>query len=239
MPRRAAWLSLVLLPLLCVDCNVLAEDSKRSDAEPCEARDDCKSGICTGDNLCGASSCDCPGHDCAEKGSRSNDCDARQVCAVSTSIVEDIGMFFSNDSDNDGYCQFPCSAPCPAHYSCKTGGDFCVMDLGWADPVPTISWRGAVEGSVTGADQSATVALARGRTVSLEGSATSPIGAALSYRWQLVDESGRTEQATGPSVELTLDGEFRRAELTVTDDELHGSVIYAVFEDCAATASCP
>ena len=238
MRRHHAWLSLVLLPLLSVGCSVLAEDPKRNDAEPCQAGTDCKSGICTSDGLCGASSCDCPGHDCAAKGSRSNDCDARQVCVVSTSIVEDVGMFFSDDSDNDGYCRFPCSAACPEHYSCAAGADFCVLEQGWADPVPTISWRGAADGSVSGADQTATVAIERGQAVSLTGSGTSPIGAPLSFAWQLVDASGHTEQASQATLEVTLDGDFRRAELTVSDDRHHASVVYAVFEDCAVTAAC-
>jgi hypothetical protein len=227
----AVWLALLQLPLI-GGCSVLAEDPKRGDAEPCETREDCKSGICTGDNLCGASSCDCPGHDCAAKGSRSNDCDARQVCVVSTSIVEDLGMFFSNDSDNDGYCQFPCSGGCPAHYHCDPSADFCVSELGWADPIVTLRWHGDAEGSVSGTGQSLTVPLERGQMVSLEASAHSPIDARLSFAWQLIDESGNTEQTTGVSLDVTLTGEFERAELTVKDDKQHASAIYVMFQAC-------
>jgi hypothetical protein len=51
--------------------------------------------------------------------------------------------------------------------------------------------------------------------------------------WNLVDESNVGQASSGQSLDLTIadpDGGFRRAELTVTDEKLHGSYLHVIFE---------
>jgi hypothetical protein len=156
------------------------------------------------------------------------------LCVLSTNVVEDIGQFFSGDRDNDGYCQLPCSAGCPEHFAC--GGEFCAPIPGWADPVPSASWSGAAEGTVTGAGAEMKVPLERDKPVTLTASATSPADAKIStFGWNLVDESGTQTTSTGETVDVTIapGGSYRRAELTVTDAKMRAGLLYVIFEACS------
>jgi hypothetical protein len=144
-------------------------------------------------------------------------------------------MFFSGDQDNDGYCQLPCSAGCPDHYAC--GGQFCEPILGWTDPVPSVTWSGAAEGTLSGKDGSMTVNIEHAKTVSLVASATSPVDSAIkSFDWTLVNgDSGERLMSSGENVDLMIDpgGSYRRAELTVTDAKLRASTMSVVFQSCS------
>jgi len=145
-------------------------------------------------------------------------------------------MFFSMDNDNDGYCQLPCGDGCPEHHLCSA--DFCVPEHGWADPVPTVTWSGAASGMLSGKDAIQMVPLERGKSVSLEATASSATNAAISsFAWNLVDESGQPMASTGDSVELSIapEGSFHRAELTVTDAKKRSSMLQVIFEGCSGT----
>jgi hypothetical protein len=235
-PRYLPLLAL-LLASLSASCAVLPkEDEPLEDGSHCQDGKACRSGTCTIDELCAPSSCNCTGDACNANGEASSDCDSKWVCVASTSIVEDIGMFFSGDHDNDGYCQLPCSAGCPEHYAC--GGQFCEPILGWTDPVPNIAWSGAAEGTLSGKDASTTVNIERAKTVSLVASAKSPVDSAIkSFDWTLVNgDSGERIMSSGDSVDLMIDpgGSYRRAELTVTDTKLRASTMYVVFQSCGS-----
>jgi hypothetical protein len=225
------WLGVALVGSGCG--LVPAEDTKRADGERCSTNDECRSGTCTTNELCAHNSCDCPGDSCPANGAHSADCGSKWVCLTSTSIVEDVGQFFSGDTDNDGYCELPCSEGCPEHYFC--GGQYCVPDQGWVSPVPTISWSGAQEGMETGKGASTTLRVEPGKTVALEASAESPTGVAIAaFAWNLVDSSGLQTQTSGASLDVTLapaDG-FRRAELTVTDAKQRAALSYVIVEAC-------
>jgi hypothetical protein len=232
--RRTFWPVWALALSLCASCLGLhEEETKLADGTRCADGKQCKSGVCTRDELCAPSLCDCPGDSCSANGDHSKDCESQSLCVVSTNIVEDVGQFFSGEKDNDGYCQIPCSAGCPEHFSCA--GQFCVTETGWADPVPSASWSGAVEGSVTGKSAEMKVPLEHGKVVSLKGSATSPTDTKIdSYSWTVVNDSGERTPTTGDSVDVTIDpgSSFRRAELTVTDAKMRGGVLYVIFEAC-------
>ena len=234
--RQLAW-SLWTLAVagLCAGCSILPhEDEKVADGQHCNEGAECKSGGCSRDELCTATPCDCPGDSCSANGEHSADCESAALCVASTSIVEDIGQFFSGERDNDGYCQLPCDAGCPEHFSC--GGAFCVPVLGWADPIPSASWSGALEGSLTGQGAEQTVALERGKLVTLTGSATSPANAKItSFSWNVVSESGIQVPVTGETVDVTIDpaGTYRRAELTVTDAKMRAGLLYVIFDGCS------
>ena len=220
---------------MCASCLGLnEEDPKLADGTHCSDDKQCKSGRCTLDELCGASLCDCPGDSCSASGEHSGDCDAQSLCVASTNVVEDIGQFFSGEKDNDGFCEIPCSAGCPEHFSCS--GQFCVTDSGWADPVPSATWSGGAEGSVTGKSAEMKVPLEHGKVVSLTGSATSPADTKIeSYSWTVVSDSGERTPTSGASVDVTIEpgSSFRRAELSVTDAKMRGGVLYVIFEACS------
>jgi hypothetical protein len=235
---RFAYHALFALVLgsLSVGCSVLpAEDQKLDDGSRCQQAKECRSGYCSADELCAPSSCDCAGDSCRADGEPSSDCGSQWVCVPSTSIVEDVGMFFSGDKDNDGYCQLPCSAGCPEHFAC--GGSFCEPVIGWANPVPSVAWSGAAEGMLGGTDASMTVNIEHAKTVSLVASATSPTDTPIkSFDWTLVNgDSGERLTSTGDSLDLMIDpgGSYRRAELTVTDTKLRAGTTYIIFQSCS------
>jgi len=234
--RHQAWsLWALVLSSVCLSCSALPhEDEKVADGAHCTESAQCKSGNCTRDELCSATPCDCPGDSCSASGEHSGDCESAALCVLSTNLVEDFGQFFSGDSDNDGYCQLPCEAGCPEHFAC--GGQFCTPIVGWADPIPSASWSGAAEGTVTGAGAEMKVPLERGKLVTLTASASSPVGAKIGpFAWNLVTESGTSTPSTGKTVDVTIEpgGSFSRAELTVTDEKMRGAVLYVIFEACS------
>lgn len=234
--RHPGWsLWALVLSSLSLGCSVLPqEDEKIADGAHCTESAQCKSGNCTRDELCSATHCDCPGDSCSANGEHSQDCESAALCVLSTNLVEDVGQFFSGDSDNDGYCQLPCTAGCPEHFTCS--GQFCAPIVGWADPVPSASWSGAAEGTVTGKSAEMKVPLERGKLVTVTASATSPTGSKISsFAWNLVDETGVPTPSTGETVDVTIapGGSFRRAELTVTDAKMRGGVLYVIFEACS------
>jgi hypothetical protein len=234
--RCRLWsIGVLALAAMSAGCSVLPhEDEKVADGLHCTEAAQCKSGFCTRDELCAASSCDCPGDSCNANGEHSGDCDNAALCVASTNVVEDIGQFFSGDRDNDGYCQLPCDAGCPEHFAC--GGDFCVPIVGWADPVPSARWSGAAEGALTGKGAEQTVPLERGKGVTLTASATSPSDASIaSFAWTIVNESGLRTPSNGETVDVTIEpsGSFSRAELTVTDAKMRAGLLYVIFQGCS------
>jgi hypothetical protein len=216
-------------------CGIVPEEeSKLADGARCDEAKQCQSGVCTRDALCAPSVCDCPGDSCPAQGAHSADCGSEWVCVASTNLIEGVGEFFGAGNDNDGYCQLPCSAGCLDHYLCS--GDFCVPEVGWADPVPSVTWSGAAEGALTGKGAETTVEIEREKAVALSASASSPSGSKIeSFSWNLVDDSGIPTMSSGAMVDLTIDAEhtFRRAELTVSDAKMSASLLYVIFQACS------
>jgi hypothetical protein len=236
MGRLFGPLVVLALAVSAVGCSVLGEEEKLGDGARCANNEECGSGVCTTDELCAPSSCDCGGDTCQSGGERSGDCADGRVCVTSTSLVEDFGMFFSMENDNDGYCQLPCGAGCPEHHLCSS--DFCVPERGWADPVPTVTWSGATTGMLTGKDAIQMVPLERGQPVTLQATATSATNSEInSFAWNLVDESGVPVASMGETVELMIapEGSFHRAELTVTDAKMRSSMLQVIFEGCTGS----
>jgi hypothetical protein len=237
MPSERFRVLVLVLAAWCAGCGILPEEpTKLADRAHCEKADQCKSGYCSSDGLCAPSSCDCSGDTCPANGQHSSDCASNELCVLSTSIVEDIGQFFSGDKDNDGYCELPCTQTCPEHFSC--GGEFCTPILGWADPVPSVTWSGGAEGMLTGKGAEQMVPLEHGKPVILTASAESPQGTKLKpFAWTVVNDSGERAESTGESVDLTIDpgGSFRRAELTVSDEKSRSSILYVIFNACSGT----
>jgi hypothetical protein len=210
------------------------EPEKLEDGAECTEKSECRSNNCTRDGLCAASWCECSGDTCAANGEHSADCSPEALCIGSENVVETIGQFFSGENDNDGYCQLPCSAGCPEHFEC--GGDFCRPIPGWADPVPSVSWSGAAEGSLSGSAAEEKVPLEPGQVVTLTGSGMSPVGSKIeSFAWTLVTDDGARAESSGATLDVTLDADdsYRRAELRIADAKLRGAVIYVIFEAAA------
>jgi hypothetical protein len=207
------------------------EDRGLADGAFCTADDECGSGRCTTYQLCAHSTCDCPGDACAETGDRSPDCHEDWVC-TDNKFFDRFREFFGGDPRDDrGYCQAPCTPACPEHYVCN--GQFCLPDSNWTAPVATISWSGAVSGSVTGRNASESLAVEEGQTLMLSASATSPLDAKIeTYRWILHTAQG-TVESDQQAVEIAIEaGSFQRAELTVLDEKSRNGSASVIFEPC-------
>jgi hypothetical protein len=214
------------------------EREGRLDGAVCSADDECASKLCTHSHLCAHSACDCPGNACDPMGEASRDCSDGWVCVYYESIFESIGEAFLVEHDmNGGNCQALCEGGCPEHYSCHDG-HFCTPDPYWPNPVPSLRWSGAVSGQLEGREQMREVDVEAGRPVTLEASASSPVGAAItSYQWMLVSNSERSE-LSGTRAEVSAEaGSFLRAELMVGDDESHYSPISVTFRACSGTGT--
>jgi hypothetical protein len=206
------------------------------DGAECEHAEECKSGGCNHNRLCAHSSCDCPGDTCTPGGEVSKDCQQGWLCVYYKSLFNGAASVFGIEGDlNGGTCQVPCVPACPEHYFCT--GQFCGADPYWANPVPSVSWSGAAEGTLSGNGQTAQVMLEQGKTVSLTASAVSPVEAALSsFAWTIVDSSGERVMSDGMQVDVTLDSSsFKRAELQVLDADTRAAQISVVYETCLGT----
>lgn len=243
--QHRPWPLALVLVLGAGACDVFgaAADGAPTDGDVCHADDECSSGVCTTANLCSHSLCKCPNGACAEHGSVVDDCRDDWVCVDRESIFDPVVEFFDGTPAKDqGYCQRPCAADCPDHYTCQPTDGFCRPDTEWTRPEPTIRWRGVVSGEVTGNMNSATVTVERGATLMLEGSASSPVDAAITgFTWTTVSDAGDYVSSEGERIELQVpeQGGYRRAELSVSDDRLRGAIVTVVFESCApAGAAC-
>jgi hypothetical protein len=212
----------------------------QTDGEVCSTEDDCSTGVCTSGNLCSHSRCECPSGNCAAGGEQTDDCLDGWVCVGYDSILDPVKEFFGGTpKPDDGYCQPSCAAGCPDHYVCSD--EFCTPDVSWAYPVPTISWTGAATGELSGRDQSMTVVVEGGSTISLTGSAESPSGAAIvSLDWTTVSEAGDYASFAGTMIETTVPtgaGSYHHVELDVADDQHRGGHITVTFEACLGPGS--
>lgn len=208
------------------------KEAGRADGALCSDDTQCGAGICTSSHLCAHSTCNCPGEGCDPQGEPSGDCADGWVCVYYESVFESIGEVFDVEHDMDGgYCQPLCEAGCPEHYSCR--GRFCVADQEWVNPRPTVSWTGAVEGTLEGLSHR-DVQVEAGQRVTLTASATSPIDAEIaSYQWTIVRGSGEREQIEDTRVEVIAEqGSYVRAELIVSDDEIHSALVSVTFSAC-------
>jgi len=215
------------------------EPAGRADGALCSDDAQCGAGICTRAHLCAHSSCNCPGEGCDPQGEPARDCAEGWVCVYYESIFESIGEVFEVEHDMDGgHCQPLCEAGCPEHYSCR--GRFCVADDAWVNPQATVTWSGGVDGALDGLGHR-DVQVEAGLPVTLTASASSPIDAEISaYQWTIVHGSGAREQVEGTSVEVSAEqGSYVRAELIVSDDELHNTFVSVAFNACnGAGAQC-
>lgn len=227
MTRFAPW-------LLVVTCATLGcePDEGLADGERCAAPKECRSGSCSTDGTCGGSGCDCPNHDCGERGVGSGDCDDGWLCVRYTSLSDDIGSVFGQHPDKEGLCILPCSAGCPEHFSCT--GEVCSEDHGWASPNATIEFSGAVDGRVTDDDENVIVRATRGASLLLEGRATSPAGASsLELTWSETRDSASPVESSGDSLRLQLDADYERITLTARDERQRSAIVYVTFQTCA------
>jgi hypothetical protein len=244
MPRArfAAIISLSLTATwLASACIVAPLDSTKTglpDGAECERKEDCRSHACNHNRLCAHSYCECPGKTCTDGGEASPDCSDGWLCVYYESILHGVGEFFGSDGDpNGGTCRPTCAATCPAHYIC--GGTFCEPDPDWANPVPSVSWSGDAEGTLSGAGQTTTVKLENGKMVRLSASAESPVDVAIkTYAWTVVGDSGEPQMLEGMGADVVLDsGSYRRAELRVSDADLRSSLVTVTFQVCLGTGA--
>jgi hypothetical protein len=236
--RRVHALSSVSLLLLA--CSLApgrdAHDGK-ADGARCKQDDECASGTCTSYELCAHSLCDCPGSTCSEGGEASSDCQDNWVCTDAKSLFDPVREYFGGEPPKDkGYCWPRCEGGCPEHYSCT--GTLCTPDTAWANPVPAVTWSGVVQGQLEGPG-SQTIETEQEKSVTLRASATSPADASIaSYAWTLVSGAGVYEMHSGPELSFSVEaGSFRRAELTVTDDQHRASMLTVIFSACAGTGA--
>jgi hypothetical protein len=205
------------------------------DGAECTQASDCRSGGCNRNRLCAHSLCDCPGDTCTSGGEVSKDCQAGWLCVYYKSLTAPVGEFFGIEGDLDGgYCQIPCSASCPKHYLCGSQ-DLCVADPDWANPIPSLSWTGGVQGELHGSGQFQNVKLEPGLTVTLSASAESPIHENVTnFAWTIVSSAGDSMTLETQSVDVTLAeaDAYRRAELVVSDAALRSAQLSVSFEAC-------
>jgi hypothetical protein len=211
-------------------------DDKKADGSRCDVNDECKSGSCgKNSRLCSHSYCDCPGDTCASGGETSPDCSIGWKCVYFETVLGDIGEAFNIDRDRDGgYCRPTCAAGCPEHYVCQDGM-FCSPDSHWADPIPSVTWSGAVAGAQGGRNGKAQVQLEQGQTVELNASAESPLGFPLqTFEWTVTYESRSQEQQSGRSISIMLDEKtsYARAELSVRDADYRTGLFTVTFDGC-------
>jgi hypothetical protein len=220
-----------------VACSAVEGEPENNDGSFCSKNTDCSSGVCTRARLCAHSACDCPGDSCSTDGEAVPECRAGWVCMDYKSLFDPVVEFFDAEPDkDDGYCQPLCAASCPEHYECR--GAQCVADQDWVNPLLTLSWSGAAQGS-TQSEQ--TLTLANGSSITLSAEATSPLGLALDpFAWTIVDgSSGARSEVSGPSVELSVEdiGSYRRAELRVSDTEGHDATASVMLQSCRAAGT--
>jgi hypothetical protein len=210
------------------------DQPKVNDGALCSQDDDCTSGFCTTAQLCAPSACNCPGDACGPQGKRSSACADGWVCVDAKSLFDPVREFFGGKPPKDrGYCQPLCSQTCPEHYTCS-GGTFCAPEQDWANPVPSVSWSGAVTGNSM--LDSTTIQVEQHATVYLKASATSPTDEAIaSFQWNVVDDSGAQVTSMGPELELQVDGSYKRADLTVTDARNRSTMLSVTFDSCSGT----
>lgn len=221
-------------------CGLFGED-ELTDGQVCSVGDECSTGVCTSASLCSHSKCECPSGNCPTTGEPSEDCRDGWVCVRYDSIFDPLEEFFGGTPNpSDGFCQPSCAAGCPDHYACD--GELCSPDALWAAPQPTIEWSGAVAGELHGRDQTTTVLVEEGSTITLTGSAEPSSGAAIvGLSWTTTSSAGDYMYFDGPSIETMVPvgaGDYRRVEFDATDD--HGRVghISVVFEACDPTNTC-
>ncbi|KIG13313.1 hypothetical protein DB30_00361 [Enhygromyxa salina] len=215
-----------------------------TDGEVCDADKDCTTEVCTSYGLCSHSRCDCPSGDCAESGEVTSDCLDGWRCVSHDSIfapvVDPIKEFFgASTDDSDGFCQPTCEAGCPDRYLCGDSGEFCVPDSDWIYPVPTVTWTGDATGEFSGRDQSTTVVVEEGSTISLTGTGSSPQGHPITgYSWTTVSGAADYMDFEGQTIETTVaSGDYRRVEFTVVDDASRSGKVTVIFESCRGTGT--
>jgi hypothetical protein len=210
------------------------EAKGKGDGQRCREDDECASGFCTTEELCAHSACDCPGNTCGSSGKVTEPCADHWVCTDADSIFDGVEEFFGGHARKDkGYCQPLCQPDCPEHYYCA--GMFCVPQVGWANPVPSIVWDGAADGMSNNTSAMENVDFAEGKSVHLEASAMSPTDVPIStFSWQRVTSRGEYDTVEGPALDLMLDPDlsFVRAELTVTDERSRSSFLTVTFNAC-------
>jgi hypothetical protein len=230
---RGRWL-VAVVALFAASCIELpgGEEERKGDGARCKADDECRSGTCTTAEMCAHSSCECGGNTCEAGGEPARQCGDGWVCTDAEGLFDGVQEFFGGEPREDkGYCHPLCSEGCPEHYTCD--GTLCVMDTTWNEPVPSVTWSGAVSGEAAGKGASAEVQLEFGKTVKLVATATSPSGRAVeSFTWMYV--GGVSETIEGPELEVTLleTDSWRRADLYVADDQARSSMLSVVFTGC-------
>jgi hypothetical protein len=231
-------LPLGLCLLLAGGCELLPalgeKDEPKGDPDGafCHENEDCESGFCTSEQLCAHSACECSGNTCGATGKEADPCAEDWVCTDADSIFDGVEEFFGGHARKDkGYCQPLCQPECPEHYYCA--GTFCVPQVGWANPVPTIAWTGDAKGTYSG-NGTHRVDLERGKSVTLEASASSPTDEPIrSYAWVRVTSRSQ-EPVMGQKLEITLgkDESFARADLTVVDERSRATLMSVIFNGC-------
>jgi hypothetical protein len=237
-PTIPATLAAAWLASACIVAPLDSSPAGLPDGAECERAEDCRSHGCNHNRLCAHSACECPGKTCTQGGEASPDCATGWLCVYYESILHGVGEFFGSEGDlNGGTCRPTCKATCPEHYLC--GGDFCEADVYWANPLPSVSWSGGAQGTLSGAGQTTSVKLENGKTVSLSASAESPVDVAIkSYQWTVVSDSGDRQMVEGTSLEVVLDsGSYRRAELSVSDADARTSLLTVIFEGCLGSGA--
>lgn len=225
------------IALLGSACGLFGED-ELTDGAVCSVNDECSTGVCTSASLCSHSRCECPSGNCAAAGEPTEDCLDGWVCVGYDSVFDPLKEFFGGmPNPSDGYCQPSCEAGCPEHYICD--GDLCTPDVTWAAPEATIVWSGAASGELSGREQSTTVIVEEGSTLSLTGSAVSPTGATIvGLTWTTVSEAGDSMTFEGPAIETTIPigvGSYRRVELDAIDDRARSARLTVTFEACTGS----
>lgn len=234
---RVSVALLAWLAAACIAAPLGSEKSGLADGARCKHDEDCRSHGCNHNLLCAHSACDCPGETCTDGGEASPDCADGWVCVYYKSVLHDVGEFFGSKGDlNGGTCQPTCAATCPEHYIC--GGQLCKADNDWPNPVPSVSWSGAVEGNLGGSGHMQTVKLEKGKQVTLTASATSPADIAITrYSWTIVTDSGQREPMEAQTVDVVLDGSYARAELVVGDADGRTGYLQVTFEGCGGSGA--
>jgi hypothetical protein len=234
------WIERALLAvgLVCAGaagCGLFDAEDAPTDGEVCEVGEDCTTGVCTSSALCSHSACDCPSGHCAEAGEVTSDCLDGWRCVGYDSLFDPVTEFFGGKvNEHNGYCQPACEGGCPDHYLCGSDGEFCEPDSAWAYPVPTVVWSGDASGELSGRDQMTTVVVEEGSTITLSGTGSSPRGDAIvGYSWVTVSGAADYLELEGQTIETTVvSGDYRRVELTITDDAARTGMLTVIFEAC-------
>jgi hypothetical protein len=230
---RGAWFMAAGTATLLAGCPVLAGEAERlGDGERCSEDEECRSGTCTSSELCAHSSCECGGTTCEPPGEPARQCADGWVCSDEKGLFDGVQEFFGGTPREDkGYCHPLCSAGCPEHYACQ--GELCVPDVSWNEPVPSVTWSGALSGKVEGKNAMQTLQLEVGQKVKLRATASSPTNREItSYSWMYL--GGGFETIQGPELEFALRPEdaWQQVNLYVGDDHAKSALITFYFEAC-------